>query len=63
MKPGEPMPSLAEYYGPGLRLVAEPGTVFSYSNHGFATVGQIVEDVNGRSLDSYSGSICSSRSA
>jgi CubicO group peptidase (beta-lactamase class C family) len=53
VKPGEPLPSLAEYYREGLRLVAEPGTVFSYSNHGFATLGQIVEDVSGQALGSY----------
>ena len=31
----------------------EPGTMFRYSDHGPATLGQIVEDVSGRSLDSY----------
>ncbi len=53
VEPGEPLPSLAEYYRDGLALVAEPGTVFAYSNHGFATLGQIIEDVSGRSLGSY----------
>ena len=48
---GEPLPSLAEYYRGGLRVVAQPGTVFAYSNHGFATLGQIVEDVTGTPLD------------
>jgi CubicO group peptidase (beta-lactamase class C family) len=48
---GEPMPSLAESYPGGLRSVAEPGSAFAYSNHGFATLGQIVEDVSGRPLD------------
>jgi CubicO group peptidase (beta-lactamase class C family) len=50
---GEPMPSLAEYYRRGLRVVAEPGTRFAYSNPGFATLGQIVEDVSGIALDCY----------
>ena len=50
---GEPMPSLAEYYRRGLRVVAEPGTRFAYSNHGFATLGQIVEDVSGIALERY----------
>jgi CubicO group peptidase (beta-lactamase class C family) len=50
---GEPMPSLAEYYRGGLRVVAEPGTRFAYSNHGFATLGQIVEDVSGMTLQRY----------
>jgi CubicO group peptidase (beta-lactamase class C family) len=50
---GEPLPSLAEYYRSGLRVVAEPGTAFAYTNHGFATLGQIVEDVSGRPLADY----------
>jgi CubicO group peptidase (beta-lactamase class C family) len=50
---GAPMPPLAEYYRDGLRLVVEPGTYFAYSNHGFATLGQIVEDVSGMPLARY----------
>lgn len=50
---GRPVPSLAEYYRPGLRLVAEPGTRFLYGDHGIATLGQIVEDVSGKPLDRY----------
>ncbi len=50
---GEPIPSLAEYYRGRLRVVAEPGTAFAYSNHGFATLGQIVEDVTGEPLERY----------
>jgi len=50
---GEPMPSLAEYYRGGLRQVVQPGTAFAYSNHGFATLGQIVEDVSGVPLERY----------
>ena len=53
VKVGRPMPSLAEYYRGGLRLVAEPGTRFTYSDHGFATLGQIVEDISGKPLDRY----------
>ena len=48
---GAPMPSLAEYYRRGLRVVAQPGTRFAYSNPGFATLGQIVEDVSGVALE------------
>ena len=47
---GRPLPSLAEYYRDGLRIVHPPGTTFAYTNHGFATLGQIVEDVTGMSL-------------
>jgi hypothetical protein len=31
----------------------EPGTKWVYSNHGFAVLGQIVQDVSGQSLDCY----------
>ncbi|MCU7728185.1 TIGR03618 family F420-dependent PPOX class oxidoreductase [Actinoplanes sp. KI2] len=44
---GESMPSLAEHLRAGLRPVSEPGIDFAYSNLGFATLGQIVEDVSG----------------
>jgi CubicO group peptidase (beta-lactamase class C family) len=49
----EPLPTLGEYYGGALRLASEPGTVFAYTDHGFAVLGQIVEDVSGQSLDAY----------
>ncbi len=44
---------LAEYYRKGLPVEVEPGTKWAYSNHGFATLGQIVEDVTGQSFDEY----------
>lgn len=50
---GEPLPPLAELFRAGLRVVAEPGVDFAYSNYGFATLGQIVEDVSGIALDRY----------
>lgn len=53
VKDGRPVPALAEYYRGGLRLVAEPGTRHVYSNHGFATLGQIIEDVTGEPLRGY----------
>ena len=49
----EPVPTLAEYYRGGLPLAAEPGTIWTYSDHGVATVGQIVEDVTGQPLHQY----------
>jgi CubicO group peptidase (beta-lactamase class C family) len=52
---GEVLPSLAEYYRGGLRVVVEPGSAFAYSNHGYATLGQIVEDVSGIPLGRYFG--------
>jgi CubicO group peptidase (beta-lactamase class C family) len=50
---GRSSPSLAEYYRGGLRVDVEPGTKWAYSNHGFATLGQIVEDVSGLPFDRY----------
>jgi CubicO group peptidase (beta-lactamase class C family) len=50
---GEQLPSLAHHYRGGLRQVAEPGVDFAYSNPGFATLGQIVEDVSRLPLDRY----------
>jgi len=50
---GERLPTLAEYYHGGLRLSVEPGTICTYSDHGFATLGQIVQDVSGLRLDAY----------
>lgn len=53
IKPGQRVPPLAEYYRGALPVRAEPGTRFRYTDHGFATLGQIVEDVTGQSLDRY----------
>jgi CubicO group peptidase (beta-lactamase class C family) len=44
---------LAQYYRRGLPVDVEPGTKWAYSNHGFAALGQIVEDVSGQPLDHY----------
>lgn len=50
---GQRVPPLAEFYRGELHLVAEPGAMHIYSNHSFATLGQIVEDVSGEPLDRY----------
>jgi CubicO group peptidase (beta-lactamase class C family) len=50
---GEPVPSLAEYYRDGLRVVSEPGATYRYTDHNFSTLGQIVEDVSGRPFADY----------
>jgi CubicO group peptidase (beta-lactamase class C family) len=50
---GDPMPSLAAYYRGRLRVVVEPGRFFAYSGHGFATLGQVIEDVTGQPLERY----------
>ncbi|WP_324198345.1 serine hydrolase domain-containing protein [Nocardia beijingensis] len=51
--PGEPVPALSDYYGRGLRVQAEPGTRWTYTDHGFATLGQIVSDVTGIAFAEY----------
>jgi CubicO group peptidase (beta-lactamase class C family) len=50
---GRPVPPLAEYYRGGLHIDIEPGTHWAYSNNGFATLGQIVEDVSGQPFARY----------
>ncbi len=50
---GRRVPSLAELYGGRLRYDLQPGTGWMYTNHGFATLGQIVVDVTGAPLDRY----------
>jgi CubicO group peptidase (beta-lactamase class C family) len=47
---GQRVPALVEFYRGRLHLIAEPGARHTYSNHGFATLGQIVEDVTGQPL-------------
>jgi len=42
---------LAEFYRRGLPQEVQPGTKWVYSNHAFAALGQIVEDVSGRPLE------------
>lgn len=41
---------LGDYYKRGLPQEVQPGTKWVYSNHGFAALGQIVEDVSGQPL-------------
>ena len=50
---GRRVQGLAEYYRGGLRIDLDPGSGWMYTNHGFATLGQIVEDVTGEPLDRY----------
>jgi len=50
---GRPVPPLAEYYRGGLHVDIEPGTRWAYSNNGYATLGQIVEDVSGLPFGRY----------
>jgi CubicO group peptidase (beta-lactamase class C family) len=45
-KPGE-VPALARYYAPALSAEVAAGSKWAYANHGFALLGQLVEDVTG----------------
>jgi CubicO group peptidase (beta-lactamase class C family) len=44
---------MADYYRRGLPVEVAPGTKWVYSNHGFATLGQLVEDVSGEPFARY----------
>jgi CubicO group peptidase (beta-lactamase class C family) len=44
---------LAELLRRGLPIEVQPGTKWAYSNHGFAALGQIVEDVTGEPFGRY----------
>jgi CubicO group peptidase (beta-lactamase class C family) len=46
-KLGRPLPSLDDLYAPVLRAELPPGAKWAYANHGFAALGQLVEDVGG----------------
>jgi CubicO group peptidase (beta-lactamase class C family) len=45
--------SVEEYYRRGVPQEIQPGTKWVYSNHGFAALGQVVEDVSGQDLRGY----------
>lgn len=49
----QPIPPLAEYYAKGLRAEVAPGTKWSYANHAYATLGQLVEDISGEPFNDY----------
>jgi CubicO group peptidase (beta-lactamase class C family) len=53
VKLGQSVPSLADHYRGGIRLATEPGRRYTYSDDGFATLGQIVEDLSGTPFDRY----------
>ncbi len=50
---GEPVPALREYYGGRLAPDVPPGEKWAYANHGFATLGQLVEDMSGEPFEEY----------
>jgi CubicO group peptidase (beta-lactamase class C family) len=44
---GKPIAPLVDYYRSSLRAEVPAGTKWAYANHGFALLGQLVEDVSG----------------
>lgn len=53
VRAGRSARTVPELYRRGLPVEVEPGTKWVYSNHGFAVLGQLVEDVSGLPLDHY----------
>lgn len=49
----KPIPTLKEYYAKGLTPEVYPGTKWAYSNHAFATLGQLVEDISAEPFSEY----------
>ncbi len=47
---GAPPPELWQYYADGLRPELYPMMKHAYSNHAFATIGQLIEDISGQSF-------------
>jgi len=50
---GQRIPPLREFYEDGLRGTTAPGRGYSYANHVFASLGQLVEDVTGTTYERY----------
>jgi CubicO group peptidase (beta-lactamase class C family) len=50
---GARIPPLSEYYADGLRATTAPGRGYSYANHAFASLGQLIEDVTGKTYERY----------
>ena len=45
---GQPVPSLAEFYADGLKAQNAVGSQWAYSNDAFATLGHLIEEINGK---------------
>lgn len=53
VREGEPIPTLAEYYGGRLTPEVYPEVKWAYGNHAFATLGQLIEDISGEPFPEY----------
>lgn len=52
-KPNQTTFYLQDYYQKGITPEIYPGRKWAYANHGFATLGQLVEDISGETLSQY----------
>lgn len=53
VRPDHPIPGFAEYYAPSLHTAIPAGQKWAYANHGFTTLGAVVEDVTGEPFADY----------
>lgn len=53
VREGEPVLPLSDYYGGLLEAELPPGVKWAYANHGFAALGQLVEDISGVPFETY----------
>lgn len=53
IKPGEPIPPLAEYYHGVLSPDVYPAQKWAYANHAYNTLQQLIEDVSGQPFAQY----------
>ena len=53
IRPGQPRLALADLYRGKIKPEVAPGTKWAYSNHAFATLGQIIEDISGETYINY----------
>lgn len=53
VNPDKPAPPLRDLYGRTLPAECYPGEKWCYANNGFATVGQLVEDISGLPFPAY----------
>jgi CubicO group peptidase (beta-lactamase class C family) len=50
---GKSSPTLREYHPPALKADVAPNVKWTYAKHGFATLGQLVEDLSGQPFAEY----------
>ncbi|NDJ60852.1 MAG: beta-lactamase family protein [Chloroflexi bacterium] len=51
--PKQPRPALNEFYAPSIAPPLRPEERWVYANHGFGTLGQLIEDISGQPFAGY----------